>query len=62
MNEARVARMVRELRCDPAVQWFEALFGKVEPAGPEPAGVAAPPPEDPPAVPEEGSDVESWLM
>ena len=59
-NDARVRRMVRELRCDPATQWFESLFGKVEPGVPAPAAKG---PEPAPApVPEENSHIESWLM
>lgn len=26
MNELRVLRLLRELRCDPIAQWFESVF------------------------------------
>jgi hypothetical protein len=61
MNELRVARLLRELRCEPAAQWLEALFGIGQPAAapvPEPQPV----PETPPATLEDGSEIESWLM
>ena len=61
MNEGRIARMIRELRCDPITQWFETLFG-IDEAASAPALDAEPSMESAPPIPEEGSEIESWLM
>jgi len=38
MNEARVARLLREMRCDPVFGFFERLFGLEMPRGPDDEG------------------------
>lgn len=59
MNEVRVLRLIRELRCDPLTNWFEALFGIAEGATTQIPVVTAIAPE-PVAVADE--EDEGWLM
>jgi hypothetical protein len=67
MNEIRVIRLIREMRCDPVTRWFEDLFGLSdigavkEPPKPAPV-VAKAAPIVPKAAPVEGDEIESWLL
>jgi hypothetical protein len=61
MNEARVARLIRELRCDPVTRWFEVLFGLDESAAAQ-AKTPAPGVDQKMIAPAEESEIESWLL
>ncbi len=60
MNEIRVMRLIREMRCDPVTRWFEALFGISGDAPEQVTHQPAPVIETTPAA-VEGEETESWL-